>query len=146
MRSASHGVGTLLRRAALLGAIALLPVAFSAWIDYAHLLGSERGDRRIADAITAGHSVLGVFTHDDRNIEKIIASRMPSAPEVLALGSSRMQTLPGAAFPSQQFHNAAVTNGRLDDILGVYGLYDAPARRPKHVVLMLDPWTLSPDE
>ena len=61
------------------------------------------------------------------------------------LGSSRMQAMPASAFPGARFANGAIQGGILDDVLGVYGLYDVAGRRPNRVVLNVDPWTESYD-
>ena len=41
------------------------------------------------------------------------------------------------------FVNGAMQGVVLDDVLGVYGLYDTADRRPRHVMLGVDPWTES---
>ena len=137
-----RAVSALLLRCALLAGIAALPVAFNAWIDPARILGAPDSERAIAEALIAGHNVTNASNYDDRAIAKWLAASRTSAPDVLALGSSRIQPLPSAAFPGCSFVNAAVAGARLDDILGVYGLYDRVSRRPHRVVLNLDPFTL----
>ena len=41
------------------------------------------------------------------------------------------------------FVNGAMQGATLDDMLGVYGLYDAAGRRPNRVLIGVDPWTES---
>jgi hypothetical protein len=81
--------------------------------------------------------------YDDRAIERSLAALRPARAEVLVLGSSRMQPLDASAFPGSAFANAAMQGGTLDDVLAVYALYDTDARRPRRVVLGVDPWTES---
>src|SRR4051812_36864710 len=123
--------------------IALLPIAFSAWVDPAHLLGAPAYSRAIARALADGHYVTDVVNYDDRAIERARAAIRTDSVDVLAIGSSRLQPLTSSVFPSQRFVNASVAGGRLDDFLGIYGLYDNPRLRPKRLILSLDPWSLT---
>ena len=138
--------GTLVARGALLIAIAALPVAFSAWIDPARLVAARSAEREIARVLAAGTNVTDFANYDDRAIEKHLAPLRRGRPAVLVLGSSRMQVLrgcPGAQVRGCGFVNGAMQGAVLNDMLGVYGLYDTAERRPRHVVLGVDPWTES---
>ena len=146
-----RGPAALLARAALLLAVAALPVGFNAWIDPARLVAPRDAEREIARVLAAGTNVTSFANYDDRAIEKHLAPTR-ARPEVLVLGSSRMQVLRGSGSPGVRgsgnstptgFVNGAMQGGLLDDVLGVYGLYDAPGRRPRRVVLGVDPWTES---
>ncbi len=126
--------------------IGLLPLAFNAWIDPARLLGANADELSIANALASGHHVTNVMNYDDRSLARHQAERLASGPDILALGSSRMQALSSSAFPGERFVNASVSNGRLGDFIGVLGVYATAARRPKLLLLELDPWSLAPDE
>ncbi|MFL5617366.1 MAG: hypothetical protein ACJ79A_03110 [Gemmatimonadaceae bacterium] len=148
---ATRGPAALFARAALLLGIAALPIAFSAWIDPARLVAPRVAEREIARVLATGTNVTNYANYDDRAIEKQLAS-MRARPEVLVLGSSRMQVLRGFAgsrvrgFADEKpigFVNGAMQGAVLDDMLGVYGLYDAPERRPNRVLIGVDPWTES---
>jgi hypothetical protein len=130
-------------RASLLLVVAALPVAFSAWIDPARLVAGKSAEREIARVLASGGMVTDVPNYDDRAIAKYLAPLRGERAEVLMLGSSRMTPMPASAFPGKRFFNAAVQGAVLDDLLGVYGLYDAAGRRPNRVVLNVDPWTES---
>ncbi|HEX9485310.1 MAG TPA: hypothetical protein VF929_12045 [Gemmatimonadaceae bacterium] len=142
---ARHGAGALLVRCAALCAVALLPVVFNAWIDPARILGAPADERAIVQALVEGHYVTDVMNYDDRAIERLLAESRVGAPDVLAIGSSRLQPLDASAFPGRRFVNASLANGRLDDMLGIYALYDTNSRRPRRLVVNLDPWTLRDD-
>ena len=146
-----RGATALVVRAAVLLGIAALPVAFSAWIDPARLVAPRATERDIARVLAAGSNVTNYANYDDRAIEQAMAP-VRARPEVLVLGSSRMQMLRGCAGAevsgcvngvSKTFVNGAMQGATLDDMLGVYGLYDAAGRRPNRVVLGVDPWTES---
>ena len=142
---ATRGAHALLARAALVLAVAALPVGFSAWIDPARLVAPRSAEREIARVLATGTSVTDVANYDDRAIEKALAPMRPR-PEVLVLGSSRMQMLRGCAGAPVRgcgngFVNGAMQGAVLDDVLGVYGLYDAAGRRPNRVLIGVDPWT-----
>jgi hypothetical protein len=135
----------LVARAALLLGIAALPIGFSAWIDPARLVAPRSAEREIARVLAAGTKVTNFANYDDRAIEKYLAP-MRARPEVVALGSSRMQVLRGCAAGEARcagFVNGAMQGAVLDDMLGVYGLYDSAGRRPNRVLLGVDPWTES---
>jgi len=146
----------LLARAALLLGIAALPVGFNAWIDPARLVAPRNAEREIARVLAAGHNVTNFANYDDRAIEKYLSPLRRERPEVLVLGSSRMQVLRGRGSggagvrgsattrgESAAFVNGAMQGAVLDDILGVYGVYDTAELRPRRVLLGVDPWTES---
>jgi len=120
-------------------------VAFSAWVDPAHLVTPKSAEREIARVLASGGMVTDVPNYDDRAIEKYLAPLRTERAEVLMLGSSRMTPMPASAFPGKRFFNAAVQGAVFDDLVGVYGLYDVAGRRPNRVVLNVDPWTESYD-
>jgi hypothetical protein len=130
-------------RVLLLLGIASLPVAFSFVVDPARLFTSSRAEEAIAHALASGRNVVGFTSFDDRSIERSLAGLRPRRAEVLALGSSRMQLLPASAFPDVVMANAAMSGATMDDVIGVYGLYDTKERRPTRVVLGVDPWSQS---
>ena len=143
----ARGPWALVARAAALFGIAALPVAFNAWIDPARLVAPRSAERDIARVLAAGSNVTNFANYDDRAIEGAMAPRR-ARPEVLVLGSSRMQMLRDARCALRDarcatFVNGAMQGATLDDILGVYGLYDAAGRRPHRVLLGVDPWTES---
>jgi len=136
------GVALLLRAGALL-CIAAVPVAFSAWVDPARLIASRGPEEAIARTLASGKNVAGFASYDDRAIERTLAALRTARPEVLVLGSSRMQPIPASAFPGATFVNASVQLATLDDLIGLYALYDTDGRRPRRLVLGVDPWTQS---
>lgn len=138
-----RGASALIARVIVLGAIAALPLAFSAWIDPARLVASRQEEDAIARALVSGKMVTGFASFDDRAIERSLVRLRTARPTVLAVGSSRLQPLPATAFPGETFVNVAVQGAMLDDLLGVYGLYDVDGRRPTRVILNVDPWTQS---
>jgi hypothetical protein len=140
-----RGAWAFAARASLLLVVAALPVAFNIWVDPARLVASKSGEREIARVLASGGMVTDVPNYDDRAIEKYVAGLRSERADVLMLGSSRMTPMPASAFPGKRFFNAAVQGAQLDDLFGVYGLYDAAGRRPNRVVLNVDPWTESYD-
>ena len=127
-------------RAVALLLVAALPVAFNAWVDPGRLVTPRRSEREIARALAAGANVTDFVNYDDRAIEKYLVPLRRGRVDVLALGSSRTQPLTASAFPGSTFVNGSMQGGMLDDAIGVYGLYDHPERRPRRVVLNVDPW------
>jgi hypothetical protein len=136
----ARGAGALVGRAVALLLVAALPVAFSAWVDPGRLVAHRRSEREIARALAAGANVTNFVNYDDRAIEKYLVPLRNGRVDVLALGSSRTQPLTASAFPGSVFVNGSMQGGMLDDAIGVYGLYDHAERRPRRVVLNVDPW------
>ena len=141
----SRDAGALFVKCILLAVVATLPVAFSAWADPARLLGAHAAESAIANAMVAGHHVADVMNYDERAIGVLLARRRAQRPDVLALGSSRIQALDQSDFPGLVFVNAGVSSGRLDDVLGLYEPYDDEAHRPSRLILNLDPLSLDED-
>ena len=142
---ARSGAGGLLWKCAALLAVAAAPVAFNAVVDPARLLGAPADEHAIASALLAGHFVTDIRSYNDRAIVKLLIEGRRGRPDVVALGSSRIQALRASAFPGLAFGNVGVTSARLDDILGLYAMFDTPARRPRRVILNLDANTLDVD-
>jgi hypothetical protein len=140
-----RGAGGLFVRAGLLLGIASLPVAFNAWVDPGHLVPARAQEAAMARALASGHNVTDLGNFNDRSIERSLAALRTGRADVLTLGSSRMQPMPASAFPGKAFINGAMQGGILDDMIAVYGLYDTDARRPRRVVVNVDPWTESFD-
>jgi hypothetical protein len=128
---ATRGAGALLARAALLLAVAALPVAFNVWIDPARLVAPREAEREIARVLATGTNVTDVANYDDRAIEEYLAPTR-ARPEVLVLGSSRMQVLRGCGSAEvrgcgKSFVNGAMQGAVLDDMLGVSGCMTPPS-------------------
>jgi hypothetical protein len=140
-----RGAGALFARAALLLAIGAMPLAFSAWVDPARFVTPPTEEAAIARELAAGHFVTNFSNYNDRAIARSLAALKRERPEVLALGSSRMQPLRSAGRPGASFVNGAVQAATLDDLIGVYALYDTDSLRPRQVLLNVDPWTQSVD-
>lgn len=141
----ARGARALFARAALLLAIGAVPMTFSAWIDPARFVASSAEEAAIARELAAGRKVTNYANYDDRAIARELVALRPERPEVLALGSSRMQPLRESALPGRTFVNGAVQAATLDDLIAVYALYDTDSLRPKQVLLNVDPWTESVD-
>jgi hypothetical protein len=115
------------------------------WIDPARLRPWPADERAIAQALLAGHHVTDVTNFNPHAIERLLADGRVHAPDVLAIGSSRIQALPASAFLGERFVNAGMPGGSLDELLSVYALHDTATRRPRRVVLNLDPWSADRD-
>jgi hypothetical protein len=50
-----------------------------------------------------------------------------------------------SALPGRTFVNGAMQGALLDDLFAIYALYDTDERRPRRVVINVDPWTQSFD-
>lgn len=147
LASGRRSAAALLWRCVLLLGIAALPVAFSAVVDPARLVASRRAEGEIVGALLAGHDVTDVTNYDDRVIHRELALARRAPVDVLALGSSRVQPLGAAAFPSARtFANSGVSGGSLDDVLAMYEPWDDAVRRPRRVVLEVDPWLLGAED
>lgn len=133
----------LLVRAAALLVIAATPVMFSFAVDPARLVTTGRAEEAIARTLASGKHVVNFTIYNDRAIEKSLAGMRPRRADVMVLGSSRIQMLRDSAFPGEVMVNAAMSGAVLDDILAVYALYDIVTRRPKRLVIAMDPWSQS---
>ena len=108
----ARGPWALVARAAALFGIAALPVAFNAWIDPARLVAPRTAERDIARVLAAGSNVTNYANYDDRAIERAMAPRR-ARPEVLVLGSSRMQMLRDARCALRDARCATFVNGAM---------------------------------
>ena len=120
----------------------LLMIAVNYAVDPANLF-HEGCETAAAESIVAGHP-LDATDLDYRLLQKRVAERMDGPKDVIVLGSSRGLPIRSTQFPGMRFFNHSVPAGRLEDFLATYRVYVEKRSQPRSIVLVLDPWTLSP--
>jgi len=133
-----------LRRFFLLLPIPLLVYSISIYVDPANIVRRNYEDG-IVNYLVDGKNVTGIATHnyDDRLLQKLFISKMKMAPEVVALGSSKILSLSGDMVGTSSFINNAVVGATLEDYLGIYELYDSKRVKIKCVLIDLGPHLLN---
>jgi hypothetical protein len=100
-------------------------------------------ERQIASLNTSGQNVAGVWSYDEREVQRYIAQSLREPPSVLVLGSSRMLQMHRPAWLASSFQNASVSGGSMLDLMALYHLYvQRPGPAPKVVLFGIDPWML----
>jgi len=104
--------------------------------------GSFDYEREIASLTSNGQNVAGVWSYDERLVQRYVAETLHEPPSVLVLGSSRMLQMHRPVWLGS-FQNASVSGGSMLDLMALYNLYaQRPGPAPKVVVFGVDPWML----
>lgn len=120
----------------------LLMVAGNYAIDPENLF-HEGCEAPAAEALVAGQAV-DATKLDYRLLQKRLVEKMDGPRDVIVLGSSRGMQIRSAQFPGLRFFNHSVPAARLEDLLATYQTYVEKRTQPRSIILVLDPWTLSP--
>jgi len=101
----------------------------------------------IAYTLASGSFIL--FLANDFHDKCVVAAMIDTwstAPEVVAIGSSRTMQLRANLFPQSSFYNASVFAARLPDYMGLVELMDEHGKLPKTLIIGLDAWSLDGDD
>jgi hypothetical protein len=126
----------------VLAPIFLFVVIVNYFGDAANLFSMDY-EKKIANEILKGHHVTNITNYDERLLNKYLVNNSKSCPEVLVLGSSRVMLINSSHFAGQTFFNNGVSGASIEDLLGIYELYEKKGCLPKKLILGLDPWTLN---
>jgi hypothetical protein len=113
--------------------------------DPANIFGDHSYERGVAKLLSEGKDVANVSDYDERLVQKFVAERMVSAPEVLVMGSSRAMNISADFFPGKHFYNAAVSGASLEDDYAILQVYKEHRLTPRFLVLGVDPWIFNRD-
>lgn len=130
----------LFRKLALLVPVPLLVALTNVSVDPAHLF-SSRYEEGAVEILLSGRNVANLAEYDERVFARLMAERMPRAPEVLVLGSSRAMLISSRLFPGKRVFNSAMSSATLPDLVGATELYRH--RMPQAIVIGVDPWLFS---
>jgi hypothetical protein len=118
--------------------VALIVMLSNYFIDPANVFASERYIGGIADILTKGHNVDNLSNYDERLLQEAMIKRLPAAPDVMVLGSSRVMEIGSEFFPGKMTLNCGVSHGDVNDVLAIVGLADSLGRLPKEMIILLD--------
>lgn len=133
----------LLLRLLLLAPLGLLLVGVNYKVDPANLFSGGTYERGVADLLIKGQHVTNLRNYDERLLQKLYLTHLPTRRPVLVVGSSRAMLIGENLFPAGTIINGAVSGGVVEDILAVYHLYTARGWKPDTLVIGLDPWMLN---
>jgi hypothetical protein len=125
-----------------LGALGLVSSA-NYYFNLGHTFRAEYSlERWAADVLNDGLYIHGNFELNNPAIHKFLIEKQDSAPDTIVLGSSRSMQIKKHHIPSSgTFLNHSVDSAYLQDLLGLFAIYDSRGLFPKRVVIGVDPWT-----
>jgi hypothetical protein len=103
-------------------------------------------ESKIADFLSQGKYVTNIRNHDERVLQKKIADFTSKKLDILVLGSSRTKQIRDSLFDGLTLLNCSVNGARLEDLIGIYQIFDDQHKLPKRIIIGIDPWTLKPKE
>jgi len=128
-------------------ALVLLPVFILLvsvnYVGDAANLFSKNFEMKVAEGILSGNNVTNVSDYNERLLQKYVVTRSSLCPDILVLGSSRTMEISSAYFPGRSFFNNSVSGATIEDLTGIYELYEQKKCHPKNIIIGLDPWTLN---
>jgi len=97
----------------------------------------------LTDELVKGNCISGPVNINSRELKRQWIEKLPSLPNVLALGSSRTLALSHKTFPNETFFNASVTNCTFQDMYSfVYLIENKWGKLPENIIICVDQWLL----
>lgn len=93
----------------------------------------------IAEYLVSGSNVTGSFNIDERELQKRIIGNKDSQPEIVVIGSSRIQQIGSDIYGDGTLNNS-VSGTSIEDIVAIYQLYLDNDKLPKKIIIGIDPW------
>ncbi len=101
-------------------------------------------ERKAAEILLSGQSVVGMDNYDERILQEEIIRRIKETPDAIIIGSSRVMTLSDEVIGNEEeYWNHGVSGAGIPDYLGILGIYDEYSELPGQVIIGLDPWILN---
>lgn len=100
-------------------------------------------EKRVANIIFSGKYVTNVDNYDERLLQVELINRLPAAPQVAIIGSSRTMLINSSYFPGQTVFNTSVSGASVQDLVAIYQCYKMQGRLPKKLIIGVDPWTFN---
>lgn len=97
---------------------------------------------KTVDIIKKGYHVEGLADYDERLFQEQFIKAQDYAPEVIAVGSSRIMQLSSEAI-GKSFLNHGMSGAGIYDYMGILGVYEFQNIMPETVVIGADPWVLN---
>lgn len=97
--------------------------------------------QEVARGVLEGSNVaLTADNYNERRLQRLIISGLAEPPDGIALGSSRIFSIPCDAFGFEKGVNNGVSGAVMEDMLSMAELYDEYGMLPQTVVMGIDPW------
>lgn len=94
------------------------------------------------DMIKKGYHVEGLVDYDERLFQERFINAQDYAPEVIAVGSSRIMQLCSEDI-GKSFLNHGMSGAGIYDYMGILGVYEFQNMMPRTVLIGADPWILN---
>lgn len=117
----------------------LILVGVNYFGDAANLFKSEY-EEKMASIVMNDNYVTNIGNYDERIFQKKVVNKMDSAPKILVFGSSRTMLINTDFFPNQTLYNNSVSGASLEDIIGLFQIYNEHDLLPEKIILGVDPW------
>lgn len=136
----------------IVGALLFSPILiYMMYINYSvDRQGVFQGDqelRNVVEILFAGNDITGYeqFNERQRDILQLIAEKFETAPNTIAIGSSRILQLNTeiAQLSDGEFFNCGLTGADFLDILGSYYLLEKNDCLPENLIIGVDPWVFN---
>jgi len=131
----------LLLRSLLAASLTLLSVAsVNYMVDPALVLRDGEYERVLAGGILAGSNAVLSENMNERSFQRYLINGLETTPDSVILGSSRALLIPSESFGAGFVLNNGVSGAVIEDMIGIFSLYDGRGMLPDTVFLVVDPW------
>ncbi len=113
--------------------------------DPARIFKSKEYERKIADALIAGHVVTDLenVNFDDRALEKFMIQSLKGNIDIGVFGSSRVMFISSAMFPGKRLFNNGLSASSVEDFVCLYEIYREQKNLPSTIIIGVDPWVFN---
>jgi hypothetical protein len=124
--------------------IFILPVALilslvNWYVDPGLVFKAHTYEDQLSDTLLSNKNAVINTNFNDRILERDLVNKLKIKPKTIILGTSRIMELEKNFFCNDTIFNSAVTGGRLEDIVAIFGLYAKRGIYPKRVILNMEP-------
>jgi hypothetical protein len=134
---------TLIKTGLFLLPVFLIVGSINFLVDPGNLFCEVTVEENILSYLQSGYNVENISNFNDRLLIKNYIFNLKTAPEVVVIGSSRLQQIRARHLKCKYLLNCWVPHADIFDLLGIYYLFLENNLSPKTIVLGLDPWMLN---
>ncbi|MBR8465511.1 hypothetical protein KDE13_03935 [Campylobacter sp. faydin G-140] len=117
---------------------------FNVYADCFGVIKENKTIEKISKDLINGKIIsgFGTFELNDRHLRKSIINHTQTPPDIIAIGSSRIESLSQDMLKTDyKFYNYGLFSGSLEDHLALLKIYyDKFKSYPKHIIFEIDPW------
>ncbi len=129
----------LIRFFLFVGLISIQIGLINYYVDPGNVFSEGRYENRILDTLLSNKNANTQMNYNDRIFQKEFVGSLKKNPEIIILGASKVNQIHKDLFCDYTMINNSLGSAKIEDLLGVYGLYAKRNYFPKEVIFGIEP-------